>query len=82
MEGKILPVPAVAGILKSSYVEVRLHCDLGSKAKANKALQLELTQSLALPIFVIMDPYTREVLGIHEGLAFAGDFAGFLGSVK
>ncbi|HIL37187.1 MAG TPA: hypothetical protein EYG26_06895 [Planctomycetes bacterium] len=82
MEGKILPAPAVAGILRDNFVEVRLHCDLGSNAKANKALQLELANSLALPIFVIMDPESREVLKIHEGLAFAGDFAEFLASAN
>jgi len=82
MEGKVLPVPAVAGILRDSFVEVRLHCDLGSKAKVNKALQLELANSLALPIFVVMDPKSTEVLAIHEGLAFANDFAEFLASAK
>ena len=78
MEGKILPAPAVAGILKSGFVEVRLHCDLGSHAAANKALQLELTNNLALPIFVVMDPDTRKVLRVHAGVAFAADFAEFL----
>mgnify|MGYP003384304006 CR=1 FL=1 len=78
MEGKVLPSPAVAAELTSNFIEARLHADLGSYAKTAQALREELTGSVALPIYVVMDPETGEVGGILEGLRFAPDFQDFL----
>ena len=82
MEGKVLPTPAVAGVLNSNYVEARLHCDLGEHAEANKVIQERLTGSIALPIYAIVDPNTEKVLALKEGFALKDDFAAFLRSVK
>ena len=78
MEGSVLPAPAVAGVLKEKYVEARLHCDMGGSAQANKAIQQRLTQSIALPIYAVIDPATEERLGLQEGFALKDDFAAFL----
>lgn len=87
MEGKVLPAAAVAAELSKNFVEVRLHADLGPKAEANHALQQELTGTITLPTFVILDPTKIQVGGAlpkpmatHEGLAFAEDFLAFLRS--
>ena len=82
MEGTVLPTPAVAGVLKSDFVEARLHCDLGGNAEANKAIQERITGSFALPIYAILDPTTEEVLGVKEGFSLKEDFAAFLRSAK
>ena len=82
MEGTVLPTPAVAGVLKSGYVEARLHCDLGEHAEANKVIQDRLTGSIALPIYAIVDPVTEKVLGVKEGFSLKEDFAAFLRSTK
>ena len=78
MEGNVLPAPAVAGVLKERYVEARLHCDMGASAEANKAIQQRLTQSIALPIYAVIDPGSEERLGLQEGLTLKDDFAAFL----
>ena len=82
MEGTVLPTPAVAGVLKSDFVEARLHCDLGEHAEANKVIQDRLTGSIALPIYAIVDPVTEKVLGVKEGFSLKEDFAAFLRSTK
>jgi hypothetical protein len=82
MEGTILPTPAVAGVLNSSFVEARLHCDLGSNADANKAIQERLTGSIALPIYAVIDPATEEVLGTQAGFTLKDDFVAFLRSAE
>ncbi|MFT7679769.1 MAG: hypothetical protein ACI8QC_003774 [Planctomycetota bacterium] len=78
MEGKVFPSPAVAAELTSHFIEARLHADFGSYAETVKALREEMTGSVALPIYVVMDPETGEVGGILEGLRFAPDFKDFL----
>jgi hypothetical protein len=82
MEGTVLPTPAVAGVLKTDFVEARLHCDLGTHAEANKAIQDRLTGSIALPIYAIVDPATEQVLAVKEGFSLKDDFVAFLRSAK
>ena len=78
MEGRILPSPAVAGELRNYFIEARLHADMGSYAETAKALREKLTGSVALPIYVVMDPETGEIGGILEGLRLAPAFKDFL----
>ncbi|HED66534.1 MAG TPA: hypothetical protein ENJ09_13390 [Planctomycetes bacterium] len=64
METRILPAPAVAGILANDYIEARLHTDAydPEREAENQALQLELEGSVGLPFYLVMDPSTEEVL--------------------
>ncbi len=78
MEGSVLPSPAVAEELTKNFVEARLHADLGSYAERAQALREELTGSVALPIYVVMDPESGEIGGILEGLRLPPDFKDFL----
>lgn len=83
MEEGIFPLPAVAGELKSKFIEARLHTDGESRLDAqtnarNKGLQSEMTQSKANPYFVIYDPVEGRVLRKKAGMLFESRFLEFL----
>ena len=69
MEKKFLPKPAVAGVLKESYVEVRLHTDRDSVPQLERIqeLQAKYAESVALPVYVTVDPVTEQRIGKYEG---------------
>lgn len=62
----------------SRMEKVKLYTDGGSRADENQAFQFELTGTLALPTYVIMDPENRQVLDQLIGYTRAEDFAKFL----
>ncbi len=83
MEEAIFPLPAVAGKLKSDYIEARLHTDSQGQLtpevdKRNKELQEEMTHSKANPYFVIYDPVTGKVVRKRAGMIFEQKFIEFL----
>lgn len=57
MEESVFPTPAVAGVL-SNYVEARYHTDTDE----TRAIQRDMTGTIAQPTFVIVDPDTLEVI--------------------
>lgn len=65
MEENIFPHPAVAGEL-SKMVEARLHNDAEVK-DIIRPLQMRLVNSIAAPIYLIMDPTTEKILAKREG---------------
>ena len=67
MEETIFPKPAVAGEL-AKIVEARLHYD-GERKREINALQRTMVQSIAAPIYVIVDPKTGAILRRHDGYA-------------
>ena len=77
MEEKVFPTAAVAAEL-DRMIEARLHNDGEIQDEVEK-LQLELADSYATPIYVVLDPDTDETLGIHAGPEFDEDlFADWL----
>lgn len=68
MEEKIFPRPAVAAELKRNFIEARLHTDGGPAVQRNKDLQRELTRSVALPYYVVVDPESGAPLRKKAGL--------------
>ena len=79
MEEKIFRLPDVFRILSEKFVEARLHTDGRAHIERIRALQAELTGSVATPIYVVQDPQTLAVLGVFEGATFdEGEFARFL----
>ena len=82
MENYVFQTPAVAEELKDNFIEARLHTDRGHYAEFAQGLRAELVGSLALPIFVVMDPETKEVGGILEGARSPADFNEFLQSSR
>lgn len=82
MEENFFPLPAVAGELEQ-MIEARLHNDTPNrKAKIEIiALQEKLTESVATPIYLVMDPQTGLILGRRDGSLFHEEkFADFLRS--
>ena len=55
MEKGVFHHPAVAGILEERFVEARIHTD-SLEHPENADLQLEMTQSIAQPIYLVVDP--------------------------
>jgi hypothetical protein len=81
MEEKVFHLPAVAGVLKESYIEARLHTDGEGKPAYDQArkLQKELTQSIANPIYVVIDPPTGKAVHRFDGADPGGErFEAFL----
>lgn len=61
---------AVAELLRDRFVEARLHVDY----KENEERELEMVQSRAQPIYVVVDPSTGEMHGgRYEGAALSDE---------
>jgi hypothetical protein len=56
MEKSVFPSPAVAGVLEERFVEARLHTDGTKNIDRILQLQAELTQSVATPYYLVIDP--------------------------
>ena len=68
MEKKVLPKPAVAGVLKEHYVEARLHTDRDiPELERILELQEKFAESSALPIYVTVDPEDERRIDRYEG---------------
>lgn len=77
MEENVFPHPAVAGEL-AKMVEARLHNDAEVKDVV-RALQKRLVNSVAAPIYLIMDPTTEKILARQDGAMLdEEDFAEWL----
>ena len=75
----MFPSPAVAGILRESYVEARLHTDGTDNVERIRELQQQLTHTVATPVYVLLDPETGEQKGKFLGSTFdEAEFAAFL----
>ncbi len=77
-EETVFPAKAVRSLLEERFVEARLHTD-GPDGERLGALQKELTQSVATPLYFVQDPRTRERLGgTLGGATSVGTFERFL----
>ena len=63
MEQGVFPKSAVADILEPKFVEARLHFDYPE----NRVRQLEMVQSNAQPIYLVLDPETETVYARFDG---------------
>lgn len=68
MEERIFRRPAVVGELRQ-MIEARLHNDGPDRTYRNevKGLQRRFGDTLATPTYVLLDPVTERVLGVHVG---------------
>jgi hypothetical protein len=80
MEGKVFPSEKVAEVLEKGFIEARLHTDgRGEPYLAEARLQRQMTNTVALPTYAIVDPADGETaLRIRSGMTPASDFIGFL----
>ncbi len=69
MEDNFFLKPTVAGLLNKEYIEARLHTDGTANAERIKEMQTSLARTVAMPVFVIVDPATEKELGRYEGAA-------------
>lgn len=81
VEGTVFPDPAVAGILREHYVEARLHTDDYSapeRTERQRELQQQMTGVKTLPVYLIQDPDSGEILDRRDGYHPAPVFVEFL----
>lgn len=77
MESTVFPIEGVQQ--KFSQMEkVKLYTDGGDNAGKNQEFQFELTGTLALPTYVIVDPHSGRVLDQLIGFTRASEFEAFL----
>ncbi len=81
MEKTIFPKPAVAGLLKDNFIEIRLHTDArGPKLKQILELRDKYSGSVAIPTYVVVDPQTLKRMSRVRGLKEEAKFLQFLKS--
>lgn len=73
-EEKVFPSPGVLEVLEEKYVEARLHTD-GPRGEELTALEERLANSIATPLYLVLDPQTEErrakpVAGIVKAASF------------
>ena len=78
MEESVFYLPAVAGFLTDSYVEARLHTDGEANIANILELQKDLTKSVAVPFYVVVDPRTGKSLGKLAGATDGDTFTKLL----
>ncbi|MFT4541488.1 MAG: hypothetical protein ACI841_002380 [Planctomycetota bacterium] len=72
MEKKVFIRPAVAGVLEG-FVEARLHTDGSKNIDQILKLQTDMTQSVANPVYLVVDPATGEILSRRDGATLQDD---------
>ncbi len=77
MEATVFPLDNIQAKF-GQMEQVKLYTDGGSRAEENQQLQFEITGTLALPTYVILDPHTERVLDQLIGFTRAPEFEEFL----
>jgi len=77
MEATVFPLENIQEKF-SQMEQVKLYTDGGSKAEENQQLQFDITGTLALPTYVIIDPHSGQVLDQLIGFTRASEFEEFL----
>lgn len=79
METNVFPLEEIQKRF-AKMQQVRLYTDDGSDGPANQKFQFELTGTVALPTYVIVDPETEKIMDQLVGYANKEDFQQFLDS--
>jgi len=77
MEANVFPRPAVARRLKD-FVRLRLYTDGLERGDDLSRFQLQMTGTVALPTYAVVDPGSRQVLARWSGMMDAEAFMAFL----
>ncbi len=72
MEKGVFHHPAVAGILEKRFVEARIHTDRVGHPE-DRELQLKMTDSIAQPIYLVVDPKDGTQHARRDGATLNGD---------
>lgn len=79
MEANVFPLEEVQNQF-AKMQQVRLYTDDGSEGPANQKFQFELTGTVALPTYVILDPSNKKIMDQLVGYADKERFKSFLDS--
>lgn len=77
MEANIFPLASIQQQFEQME-KVRLYTDDGTDGPANQRFQLEMTGTVALPTYTVVDPNTEQVLEQWVGMADENEFRNFL----
>lgn len=77
MEATVFPLPDIQERFEQME-KVKLYTDGGEKGPENQQFQFELTGTVAIPTYVILDPRSGQVLDQLVGFTQADDFEAFL----
>ncbi|MDZ7714613.1 MAG: cytochrome c biogenesis protein CcdA [Balneolaceae bacterium] len=77
MEANIFPLASIQQRFKQMK-KVRLYTDDGTDGPKNQKFQFQLTGTVALPTYIVLDPYTEKVLEQFVGMASEQEFKQFL----
>ena len=78
-EEKVFPSEKVSRVLEDHYIEARLHTDGSKNIERILELQEELTQSIATPFYLVIEPQSkREVIAWDRGVVTSSKFTDFL----
>lgn len=77
MESNVFPNKEVKSLF-SKYEKVQIYTDDGEKGPENQLFQFNLTGTVALPTYAIVDPKSGKLLGKISGYTSQEDFVKFL----
>ena len=73
MEDSVFLEPAVAALMKKHVIEARLHTDGSTNIDQLLELQQAMTNSVANPVYLVVDPDTGETLSRRDGATLQDD---------
>lgn len=78
MEANVFPDPGIADRFEAHYILLRLYTDDLDKGPDLQRYQLNLTGTVALPTYAIVDPATEKLIAQISGMKSKEEFAAFL----
>ena len=79
MENSVFPAPPVADRLKRDFVRLKLYTDGLERGPDSQKYQLQLTGTVALPTYAIVEPASGRLVSRASGTMSAARMAAFLG---
>ena len=67
MEKNVFSDPQVMSLFRREFILVQLYTDGGENAESNQKLQIDRFQTVALPLYVVLDQNDR-MLARHAGI--------------
>lgn len=78
METNVFPRAEVAERFTRDFVLLRLYTDDAERGPDLQRYQLQLTGTVALPTYAIVDPFSQDLIQRRSGVASVGEFVAFL----
>lgn len=78
MEANVFPDPTIVDLFETHYVLLKLYTDDLDKGPDLQRYQLNLTGTVALPTYAIVDPVNEKLIAQISGMRSTEEFAAFL----